>query len=283
MIVDDNVLLAYADNALPPAQRAAVDALLPHNNELREQVRLLQASRLPYQAAFAAQALPPMPQHLQNKIMKMTRASAAPSAPAANATSAGRTQWKMFGGMAAAVLLGIGLHAGSGYLQNSNTSNTGWIAEVASYQRFYVRDTVQFVQADAAASRTAMNDLYQRDHIRVDIPDLSTLGLQFKRVQRLGFGERPLMQMVYLPQQGNPVALCVMPENGADTAPHPLKVNNMNTVAWRRAGLAYVLVADGASDQLAAAGNLLYENKLPSWLPNQQVGMRTGITGKDHA
>jgi anti-sigma factor RsiW len=277
MIVDDAVLLAYANDSLAPARRAVVDALLPHSPELYKQIRMLQASRLPYQAAFSAQLLPTMPKHLQDSILQIIRASAAPPAPPPKPALTGWTHWKMLGGMAAAVLLGIGLHAGgSAYLQGSD--KPGWIAEVANYQRFYVRDTIQMVQADTAGSRATMDELYQQNHIHVDIPDMSTLGLQFKRVQRLGFGERPLMQMIYLPQQGNPVALCVMPEAGADTAPHLNRVKNIHTVAWRRAGLAYVLVADTAPDQLTAAGKLLYENRLPSWLPAQQVGMLTATT-----
>jgi anti-sigma factor RsiW len=174
----------------------------------------------------------------------------------------------MLGGLAAAVIVGIGLHAtGSAYLHEEETP--GWITEVANYQRLYVRDTIQMVQADPVASHTVINNLYEQNHIRIDIPDLSKLGLQFKRVQRLGYGARPLMQMVYLPEQGNPVALCVIPENGPDVPPHHAKVKDMETIGWRRAGLAYLLVADAPLAQMPAAGTMLYESKLPSWSATQ--------------
>jgi hypothetical protein len=44
-------------------------------------------------------------------------------------------------------------------------------------------------------------------------------GLTFKRVQRPRFHDKPLVQIVYLPEKGNPVALCVLKEAKADAAP----------------------------------------------------------------
>jgi hypothetical protein len=39
----------------------------------------------------------------------------------------------------------------------------------------------------------------------------------------------------------------------------------MDTVSWRRNGLAYVLLANSPSAQLPEAGALLYESRLPTW------------------
>jgi len=264
MIVDDNLLLAYVNDALPPEQRDALEAILAEAPALRDKVNAMQVSRLPYQAAFAAQALPEMPAHLHNQIMDMIRISeAAPAAQPASRRSAS-DRMKLWGGWAAAVLVGIGIQAGGSALLHK-PEKMGWIAQVANYQQLYVRDTVQMVKADPVASKAVMNKLYEENRIRVDIPDMSALGLQFKRVQRLAYGDRPLLQMVYLPQSGQPVALCVLPENGPDVAPHAGVSSKMQTVAWRRNGLAYVLLADNASAELPKVGALLYENKVPTW------------------
>ncbi|CDG82466.1 anti-sigma factor family protein [Janthinobacterium agaricidamnosum] len=271
MIVDDNLLLAYANDSLSPGERDAVDTLLRHDAALANRVAAMQASRLPYQAAFAAQALPQMPQHLRERIMDMARISAAAPpaeepAPAPRPAHA-RSRWPLLGALAAALMLGVGLHAASSAYWNS-PEKIGWMTQVANYQSLYVRDTVQMVHADPAASHAVISNLYEKDHIRLAIPDMSAYGLQFKRVQRLGFNYRPLVQMVYLPSQGDPVALCVIPEKGPDVAPYTLKVRNMNMVSWRRGGLAYVLLTDTPQEQLAALGNLLYQDKLPGWLPS---------------
>lgn len=261
MIIDDNVLLAYVNDSLPPDQRDTLEAILAEAPALRDKVNALQASRLPYQAAFAAQSLPDMPQHLHDKIMDMISVSeAAPAAPHHSM----RDRMKMWGGLAAAVMVGIGIHAG-GVAVFDKPEKPDWITQVANYQRMYVRDTVQMVSADPVASKDVMNRLYEQNRIRLDIPDMSALGLQFKRVQRLSAGNRPVVQMVYLPQKGGPVALCVIPENGPDVAPHNKLVASMETVSWRRNGLAYVLLSDSPSTQLPRAGEMLYESKLPTW------------------
>jgi anti-sigma factor RsiW len=203
-----------------------------------------------------------MPQHLHDKIMDMISISEA--APSASPRHSMHDRMKLWGGMAAALMVGIGIHAG-GIAVFDKPEKPGWIAQVANYQHMYVRDTVQMVNADPVASKAVMNQLYEQSRIRLDIPDMSALGLQFKRVQRLGYGDRPLVQMVYLPQKGGPVALCVIPENGPDVAPHNKVVASMDTVSWRRNGLAYVLLSDSPSTQLPNVGQMLYESKLPTW------------------
>jgi anti-sigma factor RsiW len=55
MTIDDNVLLAYVNDSLPPDQRDTLEAILAEAPALRDKVNAMQASRLPYQAAFAAQ------------------------------------------------------------------------------------------------------------------------------------------------------------------------------------------------------------------------------------
>jgi anti-sigma factor RsiW len=66
--VDDTVLLAYVDGRLTPERRAEVDAVAATSPELAERLAAMQASVLPYVAAFDRQALPPIPGHLVRDI-----------------------------------------------------------------------------------------------------------------------------------------------------------------------------------------------------------------------
>jgi anti-sigma factor RsiW len=76
----------------------------------------------------------------------------------------------------------------------------------------------------------------------IRVPDLRASGLQFKRVQRLTYHDRAVAQIVYLPERGSPVALCVTQEAGMDQAPHAEQVGDMKAVSWRHDGLGYVLL-----------------------------------------
>ena len=85
----------------------------------------------------------------------------------------------------------------------------------------------------------------------VAVPNLLDAGLTFKRIQRiqrLGYGDKPLVQMVYLPSVGKPAALCGLPLATADRATDsPLQVRQIDGLAvasWQKAGMAYVLTAD---------------------------------------
>lgn len=81
------------------------------------------------------------------------------------------------------------------------------------------------------------------------VPDLSGEGLQFKRAQRLTFGQQPLLQMAYLPAQGKPTALCVLkrpPTGPLDDPQHAspvtvLQLHGLTVVTWMQGALAYAL------------------------------------------
>jgi anti-sigma factor RsiW len=89
------------------------------------------------------------------------------------------------------------------------------------------------------------------------VPDLRRAGLTFKRVQRLGFGNTPLIQMVFLPASGKPVALCALPVAGSDAPVATAHIEGIGVAHWRRNQLAYVLAADLPAEQLAQlAGGL---------------------------
>ncbi|WP_238348343.1 anti-sigma factor [Pseudomonas sp. RW10S2] len=121
-----------------------------------------------------------------------------------------------------------------------------WVMQAASYQQLYTRDTVNYVTPDTDDVRKTLADIRQIDGLELRVPDLSAAGLTFKRVQRLRFNNKALIQLVYLPQQGDPVALCVMKEPKPDQSMVQLNVAGMDVVVWRQSQLGYALI--GAPD-----------------------------------
>ena len=125
---------------------------------------------------------------------------------------------------------------------------------MADYQQLYSRATLTHVTQDPQLSARIINDLQAADSLKVVVPDLRSAGLTFKRVQRLSFHERAVVQMVYLPEQGEPIALCVTRDARPDEPPHARQIGEMSTVAWRQGNVGYVLLGRGSAQALMDLG-----------------------------
>jgi len=194
-------------------------------------------------------------------------------------------RWPAWPGLAVAFVAGVfccGLvlrlvpqlpGAGGALTMASNDSGmTPWIKAAAGYQKLYTRDTVALLQPDMSATATTVADIQQVDNLPMQIPDLRSQGLTFKRVQRLRFHDKPLVQIVYLPEKGDPVALCVLKEVKADTAPSNAKVEGMNVVAWRRGELGYALIGAPGTVDLDALGRQLYDGRVSAIVSDNRTG-----------
>jgi len=92
------------------------------------------------------------------------------------------------------------------------------------------------------------------DRLALRVPDLTSAGLTFKSVQRLRFNNKPLVQIVYLPQNGPPIALCVMKDTKPDQPVATKTVDAMDVATWRQAELSYALIGKSGNVDLAALG-----------------------------
>src|SRR6195952_909686 len=292
---DDILLLAYVDGELPPHQPEEVQRELRTSPDVAEPVALLQASRLPYREAFAAQKLPPVPPSLSAKIEELARAAKAkttesiaspnasvndpvvPRAPGSPASSRIRSRlrvapaWLGVAFLAGAFACGLVLRLGPGMGPASNTGaslasvGTGvspWVTAAASYQQLYSRETLANVDPDANLSIKTVKEIRQDDGLALRIPDLSAAGLTFKRVQRLRFNNKPLVQIVYLPEKGAPVALCVMKEIKPDAAVADQRVASMTVVTWRQAELGFALIGQPQGVDLTALGKQISSSQV---------------------
>jgi anti-sigma factor RsiW len=257
MTVDDTMLMAYVDGDLPPERRAEVDAAVAHSPELAMRLRFMRSSVLPYGAAFDRQALPPVPTALTERVAELALVSSHVRAePVAR-----RMAWPR---LAAAFLVGVvtcaaavklwSVHGGQTVAVASATTRMDpWIQAVADYQVLYSRKTLQDVKEDPALSAKIVGDLNRDDGMALRIPDLSSAGLTYKRVQRLNFHGQAVAQIVYLPAHGDPIALCVTRDVRSDTGPAaPQNVGEMRAVAWHHDNLGYVLLGKDPSVDLGA-------------------------------
>jgi anti-sigma factor RsiW len=261
MVIDDRDLLAYADGQLAPERRAEIEAAIASSADVAGQVNAMRASALPYAAAFEAQILPPMPRELSDRIAALVSADS-------RGRQRGQSAWpRLATAFAAGVLCcAIALKLlSSGVTGFSATAQVEpWIRAVADYQQLYSRATVTHVTEDPQLSARVISDLWTADGIRVVVPDLRIAGLNFKRVQRLSFREQPVVQMVYLPEQGEPVALCVTLDARPDEKPRAQQIGELSTVAWRDGELGYVLLGKAPAQALMDLGSRIAKGQTNS-------------------
>ncbi|RQR49531.1 anti-sigma factor [Burkholderia sp. Bp9140] len=307
MKMDDILLMAYVDGELTSHQREEVDRAIGTSAEIARRVALFEASALPYQQAFQRQEWPPVPPGLARRITEIAQAYAAPSAlsavgdsrranaPASRPDVRGpssapvrsrvRTMvpWLAVAFVAGAFCSGVILRFAPGAAQRDSapqgaavtaqTQMSPWIMAAVNYQRLYTRDTVASDASNLAAAAHTVENIRRDDGLRIRIPDLRSVGLTFKRIQRLNFNQKPLVQIVYLPEKGLPVALCVMKDERPDTVPTRQQGGNMEVVTWRRARMTYALIAAPGDTDLGAIGKRIAENGMEEVLGQlQQAG-----------
>jgi anti-sigma factor RsiW len=298
MIVDDIVLMAYVDGELSPEERQQVEDELRTHAELAGKLALFSASRLPYREAFAQQALPPVPESLSKRVDDLLRAHAdaaeraardadmhsandaaiehdasmPPSVPVRSRLRVAPA-WLAVAFVAGAFICGVTLRLAPGVgmgvggtnsgamVASSTMGNLPWVQVAASYQQLYSRATVANAWPDQAEAAHTVDDIRREDGIALRVPDLSKAGLKFIGVQRLRFHNRPLVQIVYLPEKGEPVALCVIKEAKPDQSVAARRIDDMNVVTWRQSELGYALIGASGNGDIAPLGKEIAERK----------------------
>lgn len=277
MNVDDTLLLAYVDGELSQELKTEVELSVAQSPELADRLAAMRASVLPYAAAYERQPLPPVPEVLSQRVAELASVSA-------NSWSRlpSRSLWPWVTGafvagvVCCAVLLRFSMVP---LVAGVPSSVTPWIKAVAEYQELYSRETLADVVEDHALTQRILGELHRTGGISVRVPDLRESGLMFKRVQRLTYHERAVAQIVYLPERGTPVALCVTQEAGADQPPHAEQIGDMKAVTWRHDGQGYVLLGKDPHLDLTALARHIADGDvaaLYSRLPSVPAGIAHG-------
>jgi anti-sigma factor RsiW len=255
MNVEDTDLLAYVDGKISPEGRARVEAAVASSPAVARRLASMRASALPYAAAFERQAVPPMPPHLSEHLSDLLRVSAV--APTTVARGRPRVWW----GAAAAAVAALVVCGGALKVWIGKSAASPWVEAVASYQELYARETLASITADQALTQKLLSDS-RTAGVTVSIPDLRSIGLEFKRVQRLNFRGQPVIQIVYLPQAGDPVALCITRESSARGAPHFQQLGAMKAAVWHDGTLGYVLIAKNTPVDLMDLGRRIFSGEI---------------------
>lgn len=264
----DADLVLFADGKLDAQRTQRLLESAKSDSGLRETLAALEASRLPYKAAFDRQSLPPIPDHLRDEIAQLQ---------GINHTGADHDRpalpsWRKPVAQIACVLLLCAMGYGAGVYQTqsqirnvavvesdpssveqmaANQVHEDWVERVADYQSLYVANTVKDTSVDIAATKRWLETVGRSSGVQTIVPDLSVAGYQFKRAQELGYEGRTLLQLVYTKEGRLPLALCFMPTGNETDIPLLISEHHGLTAAsWIARDQHYVLVADEPEDML---------------------------------
>jgi anti-sigma factor RsiW len=268
---------AFARQQLPPVP----DSLA------RSVAALAQAHRERAANEDPARAAPDRPEAVRSAAATATATAAAgsaataatPAGPAARRSARGdgwRPSWGWLVGafVAGAACAGVVMQVGPalGVLPGTGAGtapraavamgSAPWVRQAADYVALYTRATLAHTEASLPLTAKTVADIAREDGLSLRIPDLSQAGLAFKEVQRLRFNGKPLVQIMYLPAQGDPVALCVLPEPKPDQAVSEQRVERMNVVTWRQSELGYALIGAPEGLDLRAVGASIAERRV---------------------
>lgn len=260
-------LVSYVDGEVSATRRREIELLIEGDIELGNTIQALKASHLPIQPAYQNVQYPALPDSLREQVLGWAELSG--KAPTKN-------NWSGWSGMAVSACMAstlvIGYMFGQWQLKtptfensvatsatNNNFSNEqsvsghsvsgqsdsidDWARVVASYQSLYVRGTVEHLQPSTKLSISGPPG-------DIQVPDFSAQGYKFIRSQKLGYLGQPLIQLVYLAENGVPLALCIMPDKAESIALTQFSFESLNAGFWRDAGNRYVLIGDFNNTQL---------------------------------
>ena len=122
----------------------------------------------------------------------------------------------------------------------------GWVEQAANYQAMYVTDTLAHTPTETTSPVQLEQRLSAALGAAVRVPSLPA-ALQFKRGQVLESGGQPVIQLAWLHDNGEPVAVCVtaagkLDSDGMAKDLQSGQLQQLRFVTWRQAGLEYVIM-----------------------------------------
>ncbi len=240
-------LMAFVDGNLDTNQKLAISASAELDHELAQMIATLEASQLPYNAAFKAVRTPPIPNELQERVTEWTSiANAKEQQP--------QEKKRRVIGIAAAILVAVlaGYTGGQIWpikngitpseIANNVDSLRSWAELVADYQSLYVAETVSHVRNGEQDAQALFDRLKQQTDISPKRPNLNSLGYAFVRAQQLGYDSQPLVQLIYRNDKGDLLALCYMRDELPNQSVLIETHGAMLSAVWRAEGQRYVII-----------------------------------------
>lgn len=251
-----DTLMAYADGALSPAERAEVDAYMADRPDAAGEVALMQRQANGIRALYGPVSAEPVPPRLS--VEKLLQAQQ-------------KRRSRTWMRVAAAVIF-IGLGLGSGWLLRGQMDMPNiadrLIADAVSAHTVYVSENRHAVEVGGADSEHLSSWLSNRLQTSLAMPDLSASGLTFLGGRLLPAPEVPggrAAQLMYEDAAGARLTLYVTPSPGPDTPTYELANLGLDTALfWADAVISCTITAPYPADKLQEIARTVFTQLNPA-------------------
>ena len=231
----DATLVAFLDGELNAEETKEIEEAIETNSELQQRIESLGSDLDPadLKAAF-------------DGLLEQAPAYRAPqsASPKKETSKFGRSAaWTVITAGSVAASLFIGLFLG----QSQGDRVETWKEYAAAYHVLYRENTLLDIEVDDDKS------LALASQFGVELNDLTSVADEFKlvRVQNLGFKNKPILHVAYLAKNGQPMALCLMPNSAGASEVEEKDLYKIATASWRDEKFDYVVL--GGADQAQVA------------------------------
>lgn len=170
-------------------------------------------------------------------------------------TSAGSGWGNWRAAAAALILFGAGM--GLGWSLSGDDDPVDWHQAVADYQVLYSNATLTNLPMEDAQRQLSLERTGRALGVDLTMDQVTAPGLTFQRAQILSFQGRPLAQLTYLDEAGNPIAFCLTRTDGSDDTPMAQQISGLNANVWEQDGMGFILIGPAPQETLDAAQETL--------------------------
>ncbi len=236
MTFSDETLQAYLEGTLDEAQSRAIEAAVEQDAALEGRLMALDPFAPVVQQVF--EGLPAVAPEIDLP---------APSAPE---RSGGVVRLFAVAASAAIAAFAVTFWA-------TRPAELGWAQQAAIYQSLYVPETIAGLDVSPATLDAQIAEAEKTLGRSLSRETLESLpGLELKRAQILSFKGKPLVQIVFADEQGQPLAFCVIRQGPAAPAKDVKQavLSGLATATWAQGGYGYMLL--GSDPQTDLSGEL---------------------------
>ncbi|GAA6160043.1 hypothetical protein NBRC116589_22170 [Ruegeria sp. HU-ET01832] len=239
MKFSDETLIAYLEGTVDDDQATAIEHAVEDDPELEARLMALDS--------FA-----PMVQAVFEKVPAEAPKVELPEPQPVESSYSSGGPWHLM-----AVAASVAVVAVSATFWTTRPEPLGWAQQAAIYQSLYVPDTIASLDNSEQALKMQF-DLAEAELGRsLNRETLEALpGMELKRAQILSFNGKPLVQVVFADEQGQPFAFCIIrqgegaPSNDVNLA----ELSGLATATWSEGGYGYMLI--GSNPQTPLEGQL---------------------------